>query len=290
MTPFLQALFEEMAAELTEVRGIDTTTPAHLWRTMILLDSSYNVLGEASKGSSHGVSLDLVFNDNHTDMKQFAQAVKQRLERRPDPNNTLRTWDNKRAAWIIPLDVSVYSRYRHFRFLHNAKLTPEDEKRRFLHLASYNQCQEAERIKDNLEALFLLTVIAQPNPNEMMEASPLLVASCSKKAVPQRKRLRETTCLLEAHLLDRLAQWGNTCASVSRKEPARGGGTWPPGTLYVSFANATHAHDHQHRSNNVHAFVSFHELAIYWFCHKGSGNGCRKHRESLPLQIAMSGQ
>ena len=286
MVHFLHALFEEMAAELTEVRAIETT-PAHLWQTMVLLDASCNVLGEATKGSSHGVSLDLVFNDNHTDMKQFAQAVKRRLERRPDPKNTLRTWDKKRATWILPLDLSVYSRYRHFRFLHNAKLTPEDEKRRFLCLAAYNQCPEAERVEDNHEALFLLCVIAQPKPNEMR--TPQLAPSLSKEAVPQRKRPREgTTCLLEAHLLERLAQWGNTCASVSRKEPART--TWPPGTLYVSFANATHAHDHQHRSNNVHAIVSFHELAIYWFCHKGSGKGCRKHKEALPLQIAMSGQ
>ena len=286
MVAFVQALFEAMAAEL-QARGRSDMTPEWLWQNTILLDGGCNASGTRLKGSCHGITPLLVFADNHTDMKRFAQAVHHRLQARQD----LYTWKTTKTKHerVLPFDVSVYAHHRHFRFHQACKMTPPTEmhKQRPLQLASYNRCQDAESLRHNDEALFMYCVI--PQPALAPRVMPTDAAIATVRPVMKRARIATTDVAasastpLEHHLLKRLAAWGNASARISSVARAR----HMDDALYVSFANATHAHDHRHRSNNVHAVVSFHRLEIQWRCHKGTGPRCPPHTEPLPLGLAL---
>jgi hypothetical protein len=283
MQRFVGALFEEMAAELG-----NTTTSNQLWLQTLLLDASRNTQGVASKSSCHGICRTLFFDDNHTTMKAFARRVFARLEQRPD-HAALRVWHNKSKRWIIPLDLSVYSRYRCFRLYGNLKLVAEPAERRPLVLAPYNRY--AATPPDDERQLFLLSVIPQPElrPDDSSTTTAAAAAPSTKRHKPSSKSSSSSSSDLSEFLLGRLQQWGNAEPSVSCIEPARVGTTWPASTLYVSFAGATHAHDHSHQSNNVYAMVEPHSLLVHWHCHAGFGTSkCPPHREPLPIQVAVN--
>ncbi len=276
MVYFLHALFEEMAAELGR-------TADEFWLGTLLLDAS-----RGPKGSCHGICHVLTFADNHTVMKAFARRIFERLERRPD-SKRLRVWRAKKEDWVIPFDCSVYSHYRNFRFLENAKMTPNKGNQRHLVVASYNRFTNTPT---DARELFLLSVIPQPAASAVHLAT---VAPPHISVVRPVKRARQDTVSkaesrtstgLADFLLTQLRQWGNTNAALGRIEPARGT-TWAPGTLYVSFACATHAHDHKHASNNLYAIVELRALRVHWFCHSGSTR-CPMHRQPLPIPVAMT--
>ncbi len=277
MVYFLQALFEEIAKLKRDV------TVEQLWAHTILLDASRNAAMDApTKSSCHGIchSPELVFPDNHTTMKAFAHRLKACLEQRPDHQKLL-TFKKKKNAWVSPLDLSVYSFYRNFRLYLCVKMTADVTDRRPLVVAPYNRFANMPP-KDDQEALFLLTVIPQ-GPDQ---SAPPVVRQEHKvvRSVDERRR-KSTNNPLVDYLLTQVWQWGNHQATVSRVEDAR---DWPEGSTYVAFAQANHAHDHVHRSNNIFAIVEVRALRIHWFCQKGSSSSsCRVFKQLLPIELVM---
>ncbi len=268
---FLQAVFEEMEAEIE-----GKLTVQALWESTLLLDASCNWAGEFCKMSCHGISHKLKFRDNHTDMKQFATRIYKRLESRHDSREKLQVFDKKKNKWIIPLDLSVYSHNRVFRLYGNIKMNPNPNQQRPLVLATYNRYSNTPTTDFEI---FLLSIVPQPELNEgIVEITPT-----PKQTTVQKSQVVQPSSMLEDYLLKHLVAWGNTGPSVSAIQPARGE-KWAPGTLYVSFANATHAYNHQHNSNNVFAIVEPRTLRIYWHCHHTPK--CPIYR--MPLSVSMA--
>jgi hypothetical protein len=110
--------------------------------------------GVRIKGSCHGVCHIIVFDDNHTKMKAWAQRLVERLAERK-----LHVWNAKKKCWQIPLDLSVYSMWRNFRFYKSAKMVTTEEECRPLVAAPYNRYHDMPTTE---EEIFLLSVIPQP--------------------------------------------------------------------------------------------------------------------------------
>ncbi len=270
---FLHALFEEMCHENQNL------TVEGLWRDTLLLDATCNIYGIPKKASCHGVCNTLIFNDNHTDMKEFATRVKQRLEQRSD-NESFRI-RHKSGKMIIPLDLSVYSTYRCFRMYGNVKMTDKPEDRRPLIVASYNRC--ANMAPDEL-GLFLQSIIAQPNERPAVVAAEMVPSAAKRQKTTTRTTATvSSSSQLENYLLSQLYQWGNSNARVNQVKPANKS----PECLYVGFAYATDTPTHSHNTNTVFAIVDIPAVTIHWNCHKGSTK-CARWSQPLPMEIALT--
>lgn len=266
MEQFLQAMFEEMAREDPSL------TVEGLWERTVLLDASVNAAGVATKSSCHGICKGFFFPSNHTSMKRFAENVKARLEQR---------WKqflvkNKNQKLVIPLDTNVYHRYQNFRMLGHSKFVVTNNDQRPLVVAPYNQY--ANMPTDN-EQIFLLTLVQQPEVNVAVEQE-------QAARQPATKRLKREAALpsgpLEAYLLQQLRAWGNASVDVSEYAPARKSGD--KGDLYISFAGAQKAPDHEHQSNNLYAIVKPRHLQIFWHCHDVK---CKPWKQALPMAVAL---
>jgi hypothetical protein len=267
MNDFIQAVFEEMAKEQS-ILNVE-----ELWRTTVLLDALCNVKGVPKKSSTHGICHGLIFSDNHTSMKAFAIRIKTRLENRPD---AARFRVMKKGELVIPFDLAVYSRHQNFRFYGNSKLEPLDDERRPLIISPYNRF---EGMPNTDLDIFLLTMIDQGKlVNIEIVIEPEFkkprTSSIPEKEVPIHADLK-------SFLLDQLHMWGNDRAYVSSATLARNG---TDGEIYVSFANATYAETHKHRSNNLFAIVNVKTLLIKWHCH---GHKCKNEGQVLPMSVAL---
>lgn len=273
---FLQALFEEISNELE-----GKFTAEQLWDETLLLDAGCNVLGDPPQTvSCHGVCHPLVFPDNHTSMKTFAHRVHARLDQRADCKK-LMVWHPKKKTWVLPLDKSIYSHYRPFRIAESSKMTANDKDRRPLVVATYNRCRRTS---------FLDTIVPQ---GTLVTAPEIIVAQEEKFLVKKRLPLarqegdaspekRPKSSALVEHLLRQVKEWGNSEATVSKIDAAK-----RQRCIYVSFANATKAHNHTHKTNNIFAIVDPARLQIQWHCQRGSQKSCPMHTTPLPLKIAM---
>jgi hypothetical protein len=129
------------------------------------------------------------------------------------------------------------------------------------------------------EEIFLLTLVQQPRVNEEQEQE-------QAARQPAAKRLKREAALpsgpLEAYLLRQLRDWGNASVDVSTCNPANQGGD--KGDLYISFAGAQKAPDHEHQSNNLYAIVKPRYLQIFWHCHDVK---CKPWKQALPVQVAL---
>lgn len=266
---FIQALFEEMVKEQSIL------TVEELWKKTVLLDALCNENGVAKKASTHGICHGLIFSENHISMKVFANRVRTRLENRPDAKRFLVT--KKKGKTVIPFDLAVYSRYQNFRFYGNSKLEPIDSNRRPLVIAPYNRF---EGMPNTDLDLFLLSMIGQGQQTNIdivlePELKKIRTLSYTEKEVAIHPDLK-------SFLLEQLHRWGNDGAYVSSTNLARKGNN---GEIYVSFANATIAQDHKHRSNNLFAIVDLKILTIKWYCH---GHKCKNKGQTLPMAVALT--
>ena len=184
-------------------------------------------------------------------MKAFAIQVKARLENRPD---AARFRVMKKEELVIPFDLTVYLHYQNFRFFGNSKLEPLDDERRPLTVSPNNRFEGMPNTDLNI---FLLTMIDQGKQVniEMIiepEFKKLRISSVPEKDVPVHADLK-------SFLLDQLHMWGNDRAYVSSATLARNG---TDGEIYVSFANATYAETHKHRSNNCQCQDIANQMAL----------------------------
>ncbi len=275
MQDFLQALFEEMCHEQNAL------TVEQLWYQTLLLDATCNVFGIPKKASCHGICHALLFDDNHTHMKKFAHSVKRRLELRPN-NQRFRVLD--KGQMVIPLDLSVYSTYRCFRLYGNVKMTPDAEDRRPFIVAPYNR--SIHTATDEL-GIFTQSLVLQPEARQSATRHSAMSAKRQKRdTAPPVQALPPPVSIasLEAFLLRQVQSWGNMDARINQIKAAR----CEPSKLYVSFANATHAMDHKHQSNNVFAIVDKDTVCIRWHCHTG-GTKCGSWlQQQLPMEIALA--
>jgi hypothetical protein len=298
MIDFLQTIFEEMASMLPASLG---KTADHLWRETLLLDASFNVASMKRKSSCHGICPTLVFADNHTHMKSFALELWNRVEKRTEHNS---------------LDKSVYSSKRCFRMLGNSKMDAGLDASRPLVLAPYNRAPVmANLFQQSLVPQGLPVTVSKTTwTNDKKPQKPVRKNADSKPKLgqrhlePKKRRLEEQvqetqerrpneteakrpkavavggTSDLEALLLKQLQSWGNRHPSVNCIQPCK---HRPETRLYVGFAGATSAQDHQHESNNLYAMVDLSSLTITWHCHQGSQQPCPSHRQELPFNVAM---
>lgn len=287
MVDFLQALFEEMCREQTVL-----TTPDQIWEATFLTDATCNVYGIPKKASCHGVCHALIFDDNHTAMKEFAIRVKQRLEKRLD-NIRFRVKD-KKGNMVIPLDISVYSTYRCFRMYGNLKMTSDPEQRRPLIVAPYNRYA---KMPDNELDIFLLSLISQPaegRPNVALNkikrqktarSSTTTISTTTTTTTATVAATVASNSALELFLLRQVQEWGNSQASINQVKPARGDSQ----KLYVSFARATTTPTHSHESNNIFAIVDLFAVRVRWHCHHVNSEECKKPLIlPLPMEIAFT--
>ncbi len=268
---FLQAMFDEMVKLLQE------WTTQGLWEKTLLLDASRNFAQELKKSSCHGVTKSLIFPDNHTSMKAFAHKLATAMRLRPDYESKLRTWDDKKKTWVLPLDLSVYSFFRNFRLYENVKMTPDPDGRRPLVVAPYNRFVG---MPADEKSIFLLSII--PQPEEVATIQQRREKSIVKN--PSNRPCKPSGNPVVDFLLSQVVAWGNEAATVSSVKDAR---NWPEGTLYVSFSRAHCAHNHTHQSNNIFAFVEVRALTIHWHCHKGVGKPCPVYKQDLPMDLVF---
>lgn len=224
---FVQALFEAIVAQLGPTKKCSVED---LWVGTFLLDASCNLQGLRLKSSSHGVCHILPFAHNHTSMKAFAQAMYARLEENP---KVVRAFHRKTKKWIIPLDLSVYSKYRNFRFYRNIKMTADNNDVRPLVVAPYNRFPIPPNADER--TIFELSIIPQPSIVSVVHSSPLSPLSIVQKRAKTEETKEVKSSPLEKHLLEQLRQWGNHDCTVNQVNTASN--KWAKGSLYVSFSN-----------------------------------------------------